>query len=271
MLIARHRAVPDHLKELCFEALLGSLRRLFHGAESLRSTLTRSDAPASSTPPSGGSLSFLRNAKNKKRCLHHAARLFNEKPRNGLQYLAENGMLPSPPDPKGVASFLRNGLVVGLDKVAVGQYLGELGKSDDSSVIFERSSFHKELLMEFCSSFGFEHQTVLDGLRMFLATFRLPGEAQMIDRILQAFAESISRQCEESSVKGSLKLFSPDEKRASDAAYLLSFSIIMLNTDLVRLSRSLAFASLFFASFFSFVWTCYLIVSLYCILIRSSA
>jgi brefeldin A-resistance guanine nucleotide exchange factor 1 len=118
---------------------------------------------------------------------------------------------------------------VGLDKVAVGQYLGEVGKPmKDTDVITDQDWFHKELLVTFCSSFNFERQTVLDGLRMFLSTFRLPGEAQMIDRILQAFSESVSRHCEEAK-RG---LFSPDEKRASDAAYLLSFSIIMLNTDL---------------------------------------
>ena len=66
---------------------------------------------------------------------------------------------------------------------------------------------------------------------MFLAAFRLPGEAQQIDRILQAFSESCGLQCEESQ-SGNLRLFSTDPKKASDAAYLLSFSIIMLNTDL---------------------------------------
>lgn len=66
---------------------------------------------------------------------------------------------------------------------------------------------------------------------MFLSSFRLPGEAQQIDRIIQAFAESCSMQCEESQ-NGSLKLFSPNSKKACDAAYLLSFSIIMLQTDL---------------------------------------
>jgi hypothetical protein len=137
----------------------------------------------------------------------------------GLKYLAENGMLSNPPDPQSVAKFLRNGLVVGLSKSAVGQYLGEVGKSakdtDADTPVWDQDWFHKELLTAFCSSFGFENQTVLDGLRMFLSTFRLPGEAQMIDRILQAFAESIACQCEES-MRGSLKLFSADEKRASD-------------------------------------------------------
>mmetsp|Transcript_2900 Transcript_2900/g.6245 ORF Transcript_2900/g.6245 Transcript_2900/m.6245 type:complete len:1300 (+) Transcript_2900:2291-6190(+) len=229
MMVERHRSVPDHLKELCFEALLGSLKRLFHGVESLAD-----DVPSNNNNSS--SSSQLRTSKNTKRNLHHAAKLFNEKPKSGLQYLVENGMLPSPPTPESIASFLRNGLVVGLNKAAVGQYLGELGKSPKdtkpTTPVYEQDWFHKELLSAFCSSFAFEHQTVLDGLRMFLATFRLPGEAQMIDRVLQSFSESVSRQCNESYHNGTLKLFSKDEKKGSDAAYLLSFSIIMLNTDL---------------------------------------
>jgi len=232
MLIARHRAVPDHLKELCFEALLGCLKRLFHGVESLT---TASPSKEGTSEGNTSSPSLIRKSKGTKRSLHQAAKLFNEKPKKGLQFLVDNGLLSNPPDAKSVASFLRNGLVVGLDKPAVGQYLGELGKSAKDTKadtpVYEQDWFHKDLLTEFCASFGFEDQTVLDGLRMFLSTFRLPGEAQMIDRILQAFAESVARGCKESS-NHSLKLFSPDEKRASDAAYLLSFSIIMLNTDL---------------------------------------
>ena len=166
--------------------------------------------------------------------LHHAAKLFNSKTSKGMQYLLDNGVLPNPVTPESVSSFLRNGLVVGLDKVAVGQYLGEKGKTPDKNpAVWESELFHKDVLASFCSSFAFNNQSLLDGLRMFLATFRLPGEAQMIDRILQGFSESCGCSCEES-VNGSLKLFSKDEKRASDAAYLLSFSIIMLNTDLVR-------------------------------------
>ena len=223
-LIARHRPVPEHLKELCFEALAGSLRRLSYGSE-----------PLSSIGEIADGVTSLREAKNRKQHLYHAAKLFNDKPKKGLQYLLDNEMLPSPPTAQSVAAFLRTGLVVGLDKPAVGQYLGEIGKKatpDSSPVIWDQDTFHKELLTAFCSSFVFENQTVLDSLRMFLATFRLPGEAQMIDRILQAFAESVAASCKEST-SGSLKLFSEDPKKASDAAYLLSFSIIMLNTDLV--------------------------------------
>eukprot|EP00984_Skeletonema_dohrnii_P011601 scaffold4638_cov125-Skeletonema_dohrnii-CCMP3373.AAC.2 len=234
--ITRHRPVPDHLKELCFEALLGSLRRLFHGVESLSSPgeEKKEDAQESTETTSPASKG-LREAKNHKRLLHHAARLFNEKSKKGFQYLVDHGILPNPVTPHSVAAFLRTGLVVGLDKAAVGQYLGEIGKdaakAEKPPPVWELDWFHKEILTMYCSSFGFENQSLLDSLRMFLAAFRLPGEAQMIDRILQGFSESVGRVCEES-MNGSLKLFSSDEKRAADAAYLLSFSIIMLNTDL---------------------------------------
>ncbi|KAI9906033.1 hypothetical protein PsorP6_014086 [Peronosclerospora sorghi] len=56
---------------------------------------------------------------------------------------------------------------------------------------------------------------------MFLASFRLPGKAQQIDRILKAFSLQVYKQCRERSIMSSVVV-----------AYLLSFSLIMLNTDL---------------------------------------
>ena len=98
----------------------------------------------------------------------------------------ECGIIAEPVTPRSVASFLRNGIVVGLDKKAVGCYLGELGKpavAGKSPNVWERDFFHKEVLEDYCSLFHFDRQSLLDGLRMFLACFRLPGEAQQIDRI----------------------------------------------------------------------------------------
>jgi len=223
----KFRPVPDYLKELCSQALLGCIKQLRRSTDQMSTTQVGVSENKNTKVNSS-----LRTTKEKKRMLHHAAKLFNSKPSKGMQYLLDNGVLPNPVTPESVSSFLRNGLVVGLDKVAVGQYLGEKGKTPDKNpAVWESELFHKDVLASFCSSFAFKNQSLLDGLRMFLATFRLPGEAQMIDRILQGFSESCGCSCEES-VNGSLKLFSKDEKRASDAAYLLSFSIIMLNTDL---------------------------------------
>jgi brefeldin A-resistance guanine nucleotide exchange factor 1 len=147
--------------------------------------------------------------------------------------LVKSGIVAEPITPRSVASFLRNGIVVGLNKKEVGAYLGEVGKSPQagkSPPNWERDWFHKEVFATYYSLFRFVRQSLLDGLRMFLASFRLPGEAQQIDRILQAFSDSCGQCCDESAT-GSSKIFSDDPKRASDAAYLLSFSIITLNTD----------------------------------------
>jgi brefeldin A-resistance guanine nucleotide exchange factor 1 len=58
-------------------------------------------------------------------------------------------------------------------------------------------------------------------LRTFLGSFRLPGEAQCIDRLMEAFAGKLFRDL------GVGKPFA-----SADAAFILAFSTIMLNTDL---------------------------------------
>ncbi|XP_077867851.1 brefeldin A-inhibited guanine nucleotide-exchange protein 1-like, partial [Saccoglossus kowalevskii] len=56
---------------------------------------------------------------------------------------------------------------------------------------------------------------------MFLDDFRLPGEAQKIDRLMEKFAQ---RYFETTAYQG---LFA-----SADTAYVLAYSIIMLTTDL---------------------------------------
>lgn len=55
--------------------------------------------------------------------------------------------------------------------------------------------------------------------RQFLWSFRLPGEAQKIDRMMECFAQ---RYCQ----------LNPDIFTNADTCYVLSFAIIMLNTSL---------------------------------------
>lgn len=236
------RHVPVHLKELCAQAIQGAMKCLFRDDKASDQTmLERSKRRRSilsrqvgyDIGPAAEDDHFLRNLKCRKRLLRKAARIFNRKSSRGIEFLLDAGLVQDPITPASVAAFLRDGLVVGLDKKAVGAYLGEAGKAPvagKSPPSWERDWFHREVLQTYCNLFQFERQSLLDGLRMFLASFRLPGEAQQIDRILQAFSDSCGRVCEES-CNGRLKLFSEDPKRASDAAYLLSFSIIMLNTD----------------------------------------
>ncbi len=54
--------------------------------------------------------------------------------------------------------------------------------------------------------------------RQFLSGFRLPGEAQKIDRLMEKFAERFL-------------CCNPESFKSADVAYVLAYSVIMLNTD----------------------------------------
>ena len=54
--------------------------------------------------------------------------------------------------------------------------------------------------------------------RMFLESFRLPGEAQKIARVMEAFGAEYYAQC-------------PDVFHDPDVVYVLAYSTILLNTD----------------------------------------
>ena len=250
------RHVPPHLKELCAESVIGGMKCLFrddHASEETKmERQSRESIMAGHVSPAPQSFSdleriksvhHLRNIKSKKRLMRRAAQLFNKKSSKGIAFLLESGVIADPVTPRSVASFLRNGIVVGLDKRAVGAYLGEVGKSPQpgkSPPDWERDWFHKEVLETYCSLFRFEKQSLLDGLRMFLAAFRLPGEAQQIDRILQAFSDSCGRMCDEGS-QGAAKLFSDGSQDSSSSAYcafIITITItinltLTLSTDLV--------------------------------------
>ena len=56
-------------------------------------------------------------------------------------------------------------------------------------------------------------------MRKLLFSFKLPGEAQKIDRIIEKFAEKYMTD-------------NPDSYATANEAYLLSYSIMMLQTSL---------------------------------------
>ncbi len=151
--------------------------------------------------------------------LREAARLFTEKSEYGFKYLQSTGAFSVPMSPMAVANFLR--LTPDIPKEAVGAYLGELGK-ENAKYEGNDKLFHAQVLSKYVCSFEFEGQGILDCMRIFLSAFRLPGEAQQIDRILVLFSEF----CHSNSSEGRSGLLENPE-----VTYLLSFSIIMLNTD----------------------------------------
>jgi cytohesin len=76
-----------------------------------------------------------------------------------------------------------------------------------------------EVLKAFVNLHEFADMILVQALRQFLWSFRLPGEAQKIDRMMECFAE---RYCASN----------PDVFVSTDTCYVLSFAIIMLNTSL---------------------------------------
>ncbi|KAL8120946.1 ARF guanine-nucleotide exchange factor GNOM-like isoform X2 [Apium graveolens] len=147
---------------------------------------------------------FVHKTKFIKKKLMIGAEHFNRDPKKGLEYLQEVHLLPDKLDPQSVACFFR--FTTGLDKNHVGDYLGS------------HDEFCVQVLQEFARTFDFEGMNLDIALRVFLETFKLPGEAQKIHRVLEAFAERYYEQ-------------SPRVLCDKDAALVLSYSIIMLNTD----------------------------------------
>lgn len=182
------------------------------------------------SPSSTGSKSYISadvlfKKRQRKKFFQHGIQEFNRKPLAGVKYLQQHSFLPTPLDSMSLATFLRS-LPQGLRKDAVGIYLGAMGKEVkefEKTEIHEADTmdFHRDVLADFVQSFNFEGESIVAALRMFLASFRLPGEAQQIDRILNAFSLQVYEQSRDRFLMASV-----------DVAYLLSFSLIMLNTDL---------------------------------------
>eukprot|EP00252_Welwitschia_mirabilis_P000957 TRINITY_DN10944_c0_g1_i1.p1 TRINITY_DN10944_c0_g1~~TRINITY_DN10944_c0_g1_i1.p1 ORF type:complete len:1770 (+),score=306.81 TRINITY_DN10944_c0_g1_i1:196-5505(+) len=134
--------------------------------------------------------------------LQEGISLFNRKPQKGIDFLINAKKVGD--SPQEIAFFLKN--ASGLDKTLIGDYLGE------------RSELALKVMHAYVDSFNFEGMQFDEALRTFLQGFRLPGEAQKIDRITEKFAE---RYCK----------CNPTAFSSADTAYVLAYSVIMLNTD----------------------------------------
>ena len=104
--------------------------------------------------------------------------LFNQSSKKGLEYLIEKNLLTN--EPEEIAQFFHT-YQDQLDKTVIGDYLGEDGKH------------HKQSMYAYIDQLNFVQMDFLTALRKFLAGFRLPGEAQKIDRLMEKFA---GRFCE---------------------------------------------------------------------------
>ncbi|CAD5207446.1 unnamed protein product [Bursaphelenchus okinawaensis] len=154
---------------------------------------------------SSTALSQFEQRKQQKSILEHGLDLFAAKPKKGLEYFISKGIIEN--SPTSIANFFFT--EERLSKETIGDYLGE------------RDQFNQDVMMAYVDMFSFSNQSVVDALRRFLEKFRIPGEAQKVDRLMEKFASRYI-ECNESA----------QSYASADTIYVLSYSIVMLTTDL---------------------------------------
>lgn len=146
----------------------------------------------------------IEGLRNRKRILAKGTEHFNQKPEKGISFLQENGILNVNFDNAEVALFLRES--PGLDKKMIGEYISK------------KKNVEKGILDAYVKSFDFCNLRIDKALRLYLETFRLPGEAPLIFLVMEQFASHFHS--------------SHTEPFANpDAAFRLAYAIIMLNMD----------------------------------------
>ncbi|XP_028786878.1 brefeldin A-inhibited guanine nucleotide-exchange protein 5-like [Neltuma alba] len=148
------------------------------------------------------SASDFERAKAHKTTLEAAIAEFNRKPITGVERLISNKLVVN--SPASVAQFLKNS--PNVNKSAIGKYLGQ------------HEEFPLAVMHAYVDSMKFSGMKFDIAIREFLRGFRLPGEAQKIDRIMEKFAE---RYCADN----------PGLFKNADAAYVLAYAVIVLNID----------------------------------------
>lgn len=131
--------------------------------------------------------------------------LFNRKPAKGILYMVLQGILQD--SPKDVADFVRT--QYGLSKAMIGKFFSEL-----------HNEFSMAVLEALIDSMNFVDKPIDEALRSLQEVFQITGEAQLIERIMSVFA---------------VKYFNDNASgvvSSEDAGFVLSYAIMMLNTDL---------------------------------------
>nr|POE72422.1 uncharacterized protein CFP56_12295 [Quercus suber] len=176
---------------LCLDSLLGYVQWI---AERLEDEPVSEDLPATTR---------LREQRDRKKIIIRGAAKFNESPKGGIAFLASQGIIQNPNNPEDVTSFLKG--TSRIDKKILGEFISKKSNED--------------ILEAFMNQFDFRDQRVDEALRQLLITFRLPGESALIERIVTVFSEKYFAVAESG-------MFAD-----KDAIFVLSYAIIMLNTD----------------------------------------
>ncbi|XP_034027345.1 LOW QUALITY PROTEIN: IQ motif and SEC7 domain-containing protein 2-like [Thalassophryne amazonica] len=131
---------------------------------------------------------------------------FNKKPEKGIQYLIEQNFVSD--TPVGIARFILERK--GLSRQMIGEFLGS------------RQQFNKDVLDCVLDEMDFSGMDLDDALRKFQAQIKVQGEAQRVERLVEAFSQ---RYCVCNPVL--IRQF-----QNPDTIFILAFAIILLNTDM---------------------------------------
>ncbi|XP_059472257.1 Golgi-specific brefeldin A-resistance guanine nucleotide exchange factor 1 isoform X2 [Neocloeon triangulifer] len=140
--------------------------------------------------------------KCKKKLLANGTEQFNSKATKGISFLQENHLLSTPLDENEVVIFLKENPK--LHKKMIGEYIS--------------NRKNLKVLEAFVKSFDFVELRIDEALRLYLETFRLPGEAPLISLVLEHFADHWHKCNNEPFAN-------------ADAAFTLAYAVIMLNVD----------------------------------------
>lgn len=134
-----------------------------------------------------------------------AAYKFNtDKPNKAIAWMIAQGLITD--EVGSLAAFLSEN-EPRLDPMRLGELIGDRKR--------------KEMLKSYANSKAMAGLPIDEALRGFFAHFRLPGEAQMIDGIMEVFAERYVAENRDH-----------PEVKSPDTAYMVAFAIAMLSTDL---------------------------------------
>ncbi|XP_064417721.1 IQ motif and SEC7 domain-containing protein 3 [Latimeria chalumnae] len=143
----------------------------------------------------------------RKRLYRIGLNLFNINPDKGIQFLISRGFIPD--TPIGVAHFLLQRK--GLSRQMIGEFLGN-----------SKKQFNRDVLDCVVDEMDFSNMELDEALRKFQAHIRVQGEAQKVERLIEAFSQ---RYC----------MCNPDvvqQFHNPDTIFILAFAIVLLNTDM---------------------------------------
>lgn len=149
-------------------------------------------------------IAHLRDQRRRKKIIKSGSIKFNDNPKGGVAFLVKNGIIANPDDPVQLAAFLKS--TSHLSKKVLGEFITK--KNNEG------------LLKAYISQFNFDGKRIDEALRELLTSFRLPGESALIERIVNVFVDKF------------LASDISDDIADQDAGFVLTYAIIMLNTDL---------------------------------------